>query len=180
MGTDEIKKLALNAGYVNAAKIETSELVFVEEYRKFCEKNDCGNFGKNYACPPSCGTPQEMKEKVLKYNNAFVFQSQSVVKNLYDNAEVAQVKKAHVKRMRDLLPILKESGLPKKGLSIMCGPCTLCKTCAILENKPCVNPEGQASCVSAYCIDASKMAKSCNMNIEWNGDTVSFFSLYVF
>ena len=128
MGTDEIKKLALDAGFVNAAKIETSELVFVEEYRKFCEKNDCGNFGKNYACPPSCGTPQEMKEKVLKYNNAFVFQSQSVVKNLYDNAEVAQVKKAHVKRMRDLLPILKESGLPKKGLSIMCGPCTLCKT----------------------------------------------------
>lgn len=57
---------------------------------------------------------------------------------------------------------------------IMCGPCNLCDACNMPEGKPCVQEQNRFSCLSAYCIDAAKMAKHCNMDMQWNGDVVSF------
>ena len=39
-------------GFSDAAVISTDQLVFVPEYRVFCEDNLCGNYDKNPACPP--------------------------------------------------------------------------------------------------------------------------------
>ena len=75
---------------------------------------------------------------------------------------------------------MNEQGLPDNGMFIMCGPCNFCEECKAKAKEPCVNETMRFSCLSAYCIDAGKMAKHCNMNMEWNGDVVSFFSLYVF
>ena len=71
--------------------MKTKDLKFVPEFRKFCEQNDCGNYGKNYACPPACGTPEEMEEKVRKYENALVFQSRTPVKDIFDDAETKAI-----------------------------------------------------------------------------------------
>ena len=54
-------------GFSDAAVISTDQLVFVPEYRVFCEDNLCGNYDKNPACPPQSGTVEEMKEHALKY-----------------------------------------------------------------------------------------------------------------
>ena len=43
-------------GFSDAAVISTDQLVFVPEYRVFCEDNLCGNYDKNPACPPQSGT----------------------------------------------------------------------------------------------------------------------------
>lgn len=45
---EEAKKL----GFSDAAVMDTDKLVFVPEYRVFCEENACGNYDKNPACPP--------------------------------------------------------------------------------------------------------------------------------
>ena len=54
---------ALSLGFANAAVIDVKDLVFVLEYRKFCEENLCGNYGLVPACPPACGTAEEMRER---------------------------------------------------------------------------------------------------------------------
>ena len=60
---EEAKKL----GFSDAAVMKTDKLVFVPEYRVFCEENACGNYDKNPACPPESGTVEEMKERALGY-----------------------------------------------------------------------------------------------------------------
>ena len=60
---EEAKKL----GFSDAAVMKTDKLVFVPEYRVFCEENACGNYDKNPACPPESGTVEEMKERVSFY-----------------------------------------------------------------------------------------------------------------
>ena len=65
----DLVKEAIFLGFSGAAVMDTKELVFVPEYRTFCEENLCGCYNVNPACPPACGTAEDMKQNALKYEN---------------------------------------------------------------------------------------------------------------
>ena len=180
MQYEEMIKVAEEYGFTKAAVIGTDELEFVHEFRMFCEQNACGNYGRNYGCPPYCGTPQEMEDKVMKYNKALVFQSRTPVEDIFDDGETKQIKKVHTGLTLQVVRELQKKGLDPVGSYVMCGPCNYCDSCKMSQGIPCVSEKNQFSCLSAYCIDACKMAKTCEMDMQWNGDVVSFFSLYLF
>ena len=71
----DLIKEALSMGFADAAIMDTKDLVFVPEYRQFCEDNLCGNYNLVPACPPACGTVEEMQAKALKYEKALVLQT---------------------------------------------------------------------------------------------------------
>lgn len=180
MEESRIRELAAAEGFAAAAVIPVNELVFVPEYRKYCEENSCGNYGANYGCPPDCGTPEVMKARVLAHTHAAVFQTRTQVRDFMDDREMKKLKKRHTEMTWKLLEKLKQEGMDQNGFPIMCGPCGICPVCHKTEETPCVCPEKMASCLSAYCIDAGKMAESCGMEIQWDGNIVSFFSLYIY
>ena len=64
---------AKELGFSGAAVIDTAELVFIPEYRVFCEENLCGNYDLNPACPPESGTVEEMKAHALTYEKRWSF-----------------------------------------------------------------------------------------------------------
>ena len=66
---------AKELGFSNAAVIDTAQLVFMPEYRVFCEENLCGNYNLNPACPPESGTVEEMKAHALTYEKTLVLQT---------------------------------------------------------------------------------------------------------
>ena len=68
---EEAKKL----GFSDVAVMDTKDLVFVPEYRMYCEQNRCGCYNVNPACPPQSGTVEEMKQKALKYRKTLVLQT---------------------------------------------------------------------------------------------------------
>lgn len=54
----DLVKEAIFLGFSGAAVMDTTQLVFVPEYRMFCEENLCGCYNVNPACPPGewdCG-----------------------------------------------------------------------------------------------------------------------------
>ena len=71
----DIIKAAKDLGFSEAAIMDTKELVFKPEYRKFCEENQCGNYNRNPACPPESGTVEEMMARALKYEKTLVLQT---------------------------------------------------------------------------------------------------------
>lgn len=180
MDERRINDIAQEVGFVKAAVIPVDDLVFVPEFRSFCEKNDCGNYGKNYGCPPYCGTPEEMENRVMKYSEAIVFQSRTLVDDIFDDREMKKIKKKHTQMTLKAMSSLKDVGLQMDGFPVMCGPCNYCDECMLGKEEPCIKEELRFSCLSAYCIDAQKMANRCDMEIQWNGDVASFFSVYIF
>ena len=112
--------------------------------------------------------------------HAAVFQTRTQVRDFIDDREMKKLKKRHTEMTWKLLEKLKQEGMDQNGFPIMCGPCGICPVCHKAEEAPCVCPEKMASCLSAYCIDAGKMAESCGMEIQWDGNIVSFFSLYIY
>ncbi|MDO4449104.1 MAG: DUF2284 domain-containing protein [Lachnospiraceae bacterium] len=152
---DFIKK-ALALGFSNVAIINVHDLVFRLEFRQFCEENICGCYDKVPACPPACGTAEEMRDKAQSYDKALVLQT---VLTQPDNSSDIYKKAKFDQNMltEKLADIIRSSG--KDDILIMTA-----------------GPYKQHSCISAYGIDAQKMADSAGM-ICWAQDgDVRFFS----
>ena len=75
----DLVKEAIFLGFSGAAVMDTKELVFVPEYRTFCEENLCGCYNVNPACPPESGTAEEMKQRALQYEKTLVLQTMQAV-----------------------------------------------------------------------------------------------------
>ncbi|MCD8249558.1 MAG: DUF2284 domain-containing protein [Lachnospiraceae bacterium] len=180
MEAEQMINTALTCGFTDAVIISTEEFHFVPEYRHYCEENRCGNYGRNYGCPPACGTVEEMKERALAYRKGLVLRSLTPVDNAYDEEETKAIKKAHTRMTNVLIRRLKEEGMNGSGMAIMAGPCNLCSSCRMPEGKSCPHGKAPFSCLSAYCIDAMTLAKSAGIEMEWSMDEVSFFSIYLF
>ena len=156
----DLIKEALSMGFANAAIMDTKDLVFVPEYRQFCEDNLCGNYNLVPACPPACGTVEEMHEKALKYEKALVLQT--VLKDpVMDPILFKQAKHAQNILTEQLAKWMQENG--KEDVLIMSA-----------------GPYKNCSCMSAYSVDAQKMADAVGM-VCWADDSdVRFFTQILF
>ncbi|MGI6069921.1 MAG: DUF2284 domain-containing protein [Blautia sp.] len=180
MDKERMIDIALEEGFAEAAVIPVEELVFRKEFREICRINDCGNYGANYGCPPDCGEPEAMEERVRKYRYAVVFRSETPVGDLMDSQETKAIKKKHTAMTLRVRRRYEQEGGETGGLSIMAGPCNICTPCKRQTGEPCDHEDLRFSCMSAYCIDAAAMAKACGMELVWSGNLASFFSLYCF
>ena len=156
----DLIKEALSMGFADAAIMDTKDLVFVPEYRQFCEDNLCGNYNLVPACPPACGTVEEMQAKALKYEKALVLQT--VLKDpIMDPVLFKQAKHAQNILTEQLAKWMQENG--KEDILIMSA-----------------GPYKNCSCMSAYSVDAQKMADAVGM-VCWADDSdVRFFTQILF
>ena len=124
MDGKELIKLALNLGFADAAIINTDELVFVPNFRTLCEENLCGKYGVNYACPPDCGTVEQMRKKVLRWRQALVLQTMWDIDDPLDNAQIKPAKTQHNQLTRRLIDTINEP-----GMMVGASGCRLCRPC---------------------------------------------------
>ena len=57
--------MAAEEGFAAAAVINTAEIPLDASFRPLCEENLCGKYGVNYSCPPDCGSPEDMRLRLL-------------------------------------------------------------------------------------------------------------------
>ena len=126
----DLIQAAKNLGFSDAAIMNTKDLVFKPEYRKFCEENQCGNYNLNPACPPESGTVEEMMAQALKYEKTLVLQTIQTPEMEYKKA-----KHSHNQLTEQLAEQMKAAGMT--DLLIMSA-----------------GPYKHHSCMSAYCVDA--------------------------
>lgn len=178
MTEKQIMEAAIQAGFHAAAIIDTSEIVFDPAFRPLCEENLCGKYGVNYACPPDCGSPEEMKRRVLAHKKAVVLQSMWEIYDFQDEAAVKNAKQCHNACALQLADELRKENM--NGFLIGASGCQLCKVCAIVDGQPCRFPDQKYSCMSAYCIYVKKLADCCNMAYAYEDGLLPFFGMYVF
>ena len=155
----DLRQEALTLGFSDAAVMNTQNLVFVPAYRAFCEENLCGCYNVNPACPPQSGTVEEMQEKALKYEKTLILQTMQA--DTHDSAEYKRAKLLQNQLTEKLAEKMKAEG--KTDLLIMSA-----------------GPYKHNSCMSAYCVDAQKMADAAGM-LCWTDDgMVRYFSQILF
>jgi predicted metal-binding protein len=148
-------------GFTDAAFMPVRELVIVPEYRVFCEENLCGNYNVLPACPPASGTVEEMTTRMRQYETALVLMVEHTPKDYTDRQEQKAAKRHQNELTEQLINRMHENGTTD---TLMMG----------------AGPWKTASCMSAYCVNAQKMADFVGMKCWDNDGKIRYFSLILF
>ena len=178
MTNEQIIQYAVEEGFAAAAIVDTSDIVFDSSFRPYCEENLCGQYGANYSCPPDCGSPEAMKQRVLAHKKALVLQTIWEISDYSDMTLIKPAKASHNASEIRLVKRLRAEGCD--GFIVGASGCALCSPCAQTLGEPCRFPEYQYSCMSAYCIFVKKLADKCDMEYDCGDGLLAFFGMYVF
>ena len=169
---------AAREGFAAARVISTDRIVFDPEFRLYCEENLCGQYGINYTCPPDCGSPERMKERILAHKKALVLETVWKFRDYSDKAAFKAGKNHHNTGSLNLVKKFRREGC--EGFMVGASGCSLCSPCRLRQNRPCAFPELRYSCMSAYCIYVKKLAETCGMDYSPGDGLISFFGMYVY
>lgn len=177
--SDNLIERCIAYGADKAYVIEVSKIKFDKTLRKYCEENCCGNYNRNWQCPPCMGSAEEVIERAQKYKYALVFQTISALEDSYDIEGMDEASHRHNKISFDLADELKPC-FKNELLALSAGGCTLCPKCSKQLDKPCRFPDKAQSSPEGYCINVSTLAPLCNMNYINGVNTVTYFSTFLF
>lgn len=169
---------AVEEGFAGAAVVDTDKIVFDPMFRPLCEENLCGQYGVNHSCPPGCGTPEQMKQRILAHKKALVLQTIWEIPDLQNKNAIKEAKVGHNQAALRLVKQLREQDCP--GFLVGASGCALCSPCALKKGESCGFPDKQYSCMSAYCVFVRKLAEECGLEYSPGDGLVAFFGMYVF
>ncbi len=170
-------QLALEAGFSDAALVDTADIPFEPAFRICCEDNSCGKYGVNYACPPDCGTTDQMRQQIQAHRYALVLQTLWDVEDPMDPKETKAAKSQHNRMVRSLIDRLEPE---HSGFMIGASGCNLCPACAIVCGELCRFPDKKFSCMSAYCVYVQKLTELCGMEYDAGPGVTALFGMFVF
>lgn len=178
MRYEDMIQYAIEEGFTAAEVVDTRDIVFDPTFRSYCEENICGQYGANYSCPPHCGSPEAMKQKVLAHKRALVLQTIWEISDYSDMSLIKPAKAAHNAAEIRLVKRLRDGGCD--GFIVGASGCALCSPCKQVQGQPCCFPEYQYSCMSAYCIFVKKLTDQCGIEYDCGDGLLAFFGMYVF
>jgi predicted metal-binding protein len=155
------------------AVLPVSALVFSPELLKACESNTCGNYNKNWTCPPANGTLEEQKRKISACERAFVFTTKRDLEDSFDYEGMVQAKENHCRLTAELREKICP-GFPVYGA----GGCSLCETCARPE--PCRFPGKAIPPIEGAGIDVTGLSREAGIKYNNGPNTVTYFSMVLF
>lgn len=158
-----------------AAIISPDEVPVDSKFRVYCEQNLCGRYGANYSCPPDCGTPEALHQRLLEAETILVVETVREISGYEDRETVNGARDLHNRALRRLVKAFKAT-----RYDCFCsgyGGCALCTPCKRAENQPCAYPDLRISCMSAYCVDVAELARRCGLSFAWDPKKLYLFGM---
>ncbi|NLZ39491.1 MAG: DUF2284 domain-containing protein [Firmicutes bacterium] len=160
-------------GFDEYKELETHELVFSEDVFNQCAKNICGNFNKNHACPPRAGSVEERKARILNYKKGFLLSKFASIRTREEMETSMQEVFEAIKKLRSIFT-------NDDVLILGAGPCTVCKRCTALDDKPCRFPDKIQYSMEGCGIDVVRMSLQKEMRYNPGRGKIAYFTLVVY
>lgn len=174
----DIRELVTSVGFDNVGVILAEDIPYDASLIELCKSNGCGNYGKNYTCPPHIGETDALIQKAKKYKKAVVFQKIYSIEDSFDieGMDTARTDfRRATQRVHDLC--MKECG---DFLTLGAGPCNLCPVCGVVEGAECRFPERAVASLESYGIFVSVLAQKCGMKYINGVNTVTYFGAVLY
>lgn len=170
----QLLQLILDCGATKAAEIRREQIVLNAEFRRFCEANQCGCYGKTWVCPPDAGDIEVLMRRVEAFDGGILYQSITPLEDSFDIEGMLAAGRAHAQlsqRIHAALP----AELRASVLHLSCESCHLCETCA--KPKPCRFPDRALLPLEVCGIDVYNTTRSTPLRYINGQNTVTYFGL---
>lgn len=172
----ELEVIGKQTGFTHITPLDCSTIQLLPEVRQMCANNTCHMYGKNWSCPPGCGTLEECEARVRQYTHGILVQT---VGNLEDSMDVETMMETEANHKEHFFA-LEEILRPKYPamLPIGAGCCTRCKECTYPDN-PCRFPDKTFASMEAYGMLVTQVCQDNNLTYYYGPCTITYTSCFL-
>lgn len=167
---DEMEKVVKEFGFDYYGFFDPSKLHFRSEVRDMCAAGRCKGYGKNWSCPPACGTIEEAGENASHYSKAILLQCMGEMEDDFDIEMMQETEQRLKDNFTKFVLRLSEDELDM--LPMAAGTCTLCKECAYPDE--CRFPQKRMSSMEAYGLVVSDTCSLAGVDYYHGPQTIAF------
>lgn len=167
----ELIELALGQGFSHAAALDPAALSLRPEVRDMCAADKCRAYGRNWTCPPHCGTLEEFAAKAAAYRRGVIVQSTGQMEDDYDVETMMDTEAVQQERFQDLIAKVREAY--PGCMPLAAGACRLCDRCAC-PDEPCRFPERAFPSMEASGLNVSRTCEDSGVRYYYGPRTITF------
>ena len=175
---EKLISLALAKGADKAGVVDMADVVFDRAFRDTCRTNVCGQYGKNWACPPDVGEIDELMANAKRFSKMLVFQTIRPLEDSYDFEGMQEAAALHRALVVELYRLFREQ--EPDGLMLSAGGCNYCERCTRKDDLPCCAPENALASLEAYGVNVSELAAAAGMKYINGQNTVTYFGAFLY
>ena len=172
----ELQKKARELGFDTVAPLDPSTLEARQDVRDMCRADKCMIFGKNWGCPPHCGTLEECAQRLKNFDRGILVQTYGDIEDGFDFEAMMEIEADHKEHFLEMYDALRESGA--QVLAIGAGCCTQCAKCTYPEEK-CRFPEKMISSMEAYGMLVLEVCKANGLQYYYGPDKMAYTSCFL-
>ena len=168
--------LALSLGFTAAAEVDPALLEPRQEVRDMCAEDKCHAYGKNWTCPPNCGTVEECAARIAGKKRGVLLQTTAHLEDSFDIEGMMEAEESHRKNFNAIVD--KAKAADPDALCLGTGGCRICGKCAWPE--PCRFPEKACASVEGYGLVVSDVCKCAGLPYFYGQDTLTYTACILF
>ncbi len=173
---DKWIEAARECGFTAAAKLDIQTLKPMDMVRDACAAGKCGAYGKNWTCPPYCGTLEECEARMKRYSRGLLLQTVGQLEKTVDTRGYARVEGEHLTAFHRFTEMLRKQY--PQALCLGSGGCRICGTCAWPE--PCRFPEKACASMEAYGLFVTQVCRDNEVPYYHGPKTITYTACVLF
>ena len=167
---------AREIGFEEAVVLDVGTLRATEMVRSMCAADQCRAYGKNWTCPPLCGTLEECQRKMSSFRCGILVQTVGILKKAIDSRTMAETEKRHLEQFHRLAELVRKDH--PDALCLGAGGCRICGKCAWPE--PCRFPERATSSMEAYGLFVTQVCRDNGLAYHHGEKTITYTACILF
>ncbi len=157
-------------GFDHAAALDPATLQAREDVRAMCAEDRCHSYGKNWTCPPYCGTVEACRQKLHSYRRGILLQTVGKLSKRVDSRGYRETEQRHLENFARLCEAMRLSY--PDALCLGAGGCRICKKCAFPES--CRFPEKAVSSMEGYGLFVTQVCRDAAMEYYHGENTITY------
>ncbi|MFA0816219.1 MAG: DUF2284 domain-containing protein [Anaerofustis sp.] len=170
---NQLKEAFETLGFFEYKSLKSKEIPFSHDVYLQCERNTCGQFGKNHACPSETSSESERKNRILSFDDAYIISIKVPFRSKEDIENSGSI-------LKEKLNLLRKN-FPDQSVAVLgVGPCTLCESCTAPQGGPCRFPDKTQYSMEGCGIDVVKLSKQKEMTYNAGTGNMVFFATVLY
>lgn len=173
---EQLIQMALEMGFSTAVPLDPAALLARRDVRAMCAADKCRAYGKNWTCPPHCGTLDACQQKMRSYRQGILLQTVGTTQKAIDTKAYRRTEQRHLQLLAELSERVRKSY--PDALCLGAGGCRVCKTCAWPE--PCRFPEKAMASMEGYGLFVTQVCRDHGVPYHHGEGTITYTGCILF
>lgn len=170
MEMTDLQAKAILLGFDTAVSFSPEILEARQDVREMCNADKCRIYGKNWGCPPHCGTVETCQQKMHAYPRGILLQTIGYMTKTVDSRCYREIERRHLENFYALVDVVRKEY--PNALCLGAGGCRICNTCAYPD--PCRAPEKAVSSMEGYGLFVTQVCRDAGVPYYYGEKTITY------